>query len=337
MLSTLIKAALLLALTSSIAFGYQAIRLNVSEGDAKERDKAFNAILEVDLEDAGFTPKDVHAGIEYYYRLFYGTKLLKDGKPNPQFKEDYVENLDNLGFITISNEENMRELLMKEPSLGGFAPLNYLIYKKKSETKTYVGTLTPEAMLDITKVKDPEVRKQFTSYIDALSEATDAGMGGEVEYVEIDKLNDKTMMEFEVPFDRSGDILDAKFDFMEKFEKAFEKEEYIIAGKRDFAEFWADNDLENDKYDAYWVYSLCHFTFSYTVFNVWQRPELGVSAPCSMYMYVEKDKDVLHVGMPSVENWITFGKITDPAQIKFIKEMDEKIRSIMISLGAKEI
>ncbi|MDD3477038.1 MAG: hypothetical protein PHI38_09225 [Sulfurimonas sp.] len=337
MLSTLIKAALLLALTSSIAFGYQAIRLNVSEGDAKERDKAFNAILEVDLEDAGFTPKDVHAGIEYYYRLFYGTKLLKDGKPNPQFKEDYVENLDNLGFITISNEENMRELLMKEPSLGGFAPLNYLIYKKKSETKTYVGTLTPEAMLDITKVKDPEVRKQFTSYIDALSEATDAGMGGEVEYIEIDKLNDKTMMEFEVPFDRSGDILDAKFDFMEKFEKAFEGQDYIIAGKRDFAEFWADNDLENDKYDAYWVYSLCHFTFSYTVFNVWQRPELGVSAPCSMYMYVEKDKDVLHVGMPSVENWITFGKITDPAQIKFIKEMDEKIRSIMISLGAKEI
>lgn len=337
MFNTLIKTALLLALTSSMAFSYQAIRLNVSEGDAKERNKAFNTILEVDLEDAGFTPKDVHPGIEYYYRLFYGTKLLKDGKPNPQYKADYVENLDNLGFITISNEEKMRELLMKEPTLGGFAPLNYLIYKKKSETKTYVGTLTPEAMLDITKVKDPEVRKQFTSYIDALSEATDAGMGGEVKYVEIDKLNDKTMMEFEVPFDRGSDILDAKFDFMEKFEKAFEAQEYIIAGKRDFAEFWADNDLQNDRYDAYWVYSLCHFTFSYTVFNVWQHTDLGASAPCSMYMYVEKGKNILHVGMPSVENWITFGKITDPAKVKYIKEMDEKIRAIMISLGAKEI
>jgi uncharacterized protein (DUF302 family) len=337
MLSRLVKTVVLLALTSTMAFGYQAVRLNVSEGDAKERDKAFNGILEVDLEDAGFTPKDVHPGIEYYYRLFYGTELLKDGKPNPQFKTDYVENLDNLGFITISNEEWLLPLLTKEPSLGGFAPLNYLIYKKKSETKTYVGTLTPEAMLDITKVKDPEVRKTFTEYIDALSEATDAGMGGEVEFIEIDKLNDKTMVEFEMPFDRGEDILEAKFNFMEKFEKAFEAKEYIIAGKRDFEEYWADNGLENTRFDAYWVYSLCHFTFSYTVFNVWQHPELGVSAPCSMYMYLDKDSNTLKIGMPSVENWITFGKITDPEQIKFIKEMDEKIKEIMISLGAKEI
>lgn len=337
MFKTLVKTAVLLSITATMAFGYQAIRLNVSEGDAKERNKVFTAILEVDLEDAGFTPKDIHPGIEFWYNKFYGTKLLDNGKPNPQFKTDYVGNLDNLGFITISHEENMRELLLKEPSLGGFAPLNYLIYKKKSETKTYVGTLTPQAMLDITKVKDPEVRAKFTEYIDALSAATDAGMGGKVEYIEIDKLNDKTMMEFEIPFDRGEDVLEAKFNFMDKFEKAFEAKEYIIAGKRDFAEYWTDNDLENDRYDAYWVYSLCHFTFSYTVFNVWQHPELGASAPCSMYMYLEKDSNTLKVGMPSVDNWITMGHITDPAQIKFIKDMDAKIREIMISLGAKEI
>lgn len=337
MLKLLTKATILLSLTATMAFAYQAIRLNVSEGETKERNDAFNGILEVDLEDAGFTPKDVHPGIEYYYRLFYGTKLDKKGKPNPKFKEDYVENLHNLGFITISNEETMLPLLLKEPKLGGFAPLNYLIYKKISETKTYVGTLTPQAMLDIVGAKDEEVRAGFTEMIDALSEVTDEGMGGEVEYIEIEKLNDKTMMEFEIPFDRGDDILDAKFDFMDKFEKAFEDEDYIIAGKRDFHEYWMDNELEQDRFDAYWVYSLCHFTFSYTVFNVWERPELGVSAPCSMYMYVEKDKNVLHVGMPSVNNWITFGHITDPEQLKFIKAMDVKIREIMISLGAKEI
>ena len=337
MLKTFVKVIAILLLSSTILFGYQAMRFNVSEGTKKERNDAFNGILEVDLEDAGFTQKDVHPQIEYYYRLFYGTKLTKKGEPNPKFKKDYVENLENLGFITISNEEWMMPLLVKEPALGGFAPLNYLIYKHLNDKRTYVGTLTPQAMLDITKVKDPEVRKTFTEYIDALSEATDAGMGGEVEYVEIDKLNDKTMMQFEIPFDRGDDIIDAKFDFMEKFEKAFEDEDYIIAGKRDFHEYWTDNGMEQDRFDAYWVYSLCHFTFSYTVFNVWQRPELGASAPCSMYMYVEKEKNVLHVGMPSVENWITFGKITDPKQVKFIKDMDDKIRAIMISLGAKEI
>lgn len=337
MLRTLLKTAVLLSLTATVAFGYQAIRLNVSEGETKERNDAFNGILEVDLEDAGFTPKDIHPGIEFWYNKFYGTKLLDNGKPNPQFKTDYVANLDNLGFITISHEENMLPLLLKEPSLGGFAPLNYLIYKKKSETKTYVGTLTPQAMLDITKVKDPEVRKTFTEYIDALSEATDEGMGGEVEYIEIDKLIDNTMMEFEVPFDRGEDVMDAKYEFMERFEKAFEDEEYIIAGKRMFDEYWEEEGLENDRFDLYWVYSLCHFTFSYTVFNVWQHPELGASAPCSMYMYLEKDSNTLKVGMPSVNNWITFGNITDPKQVKFIEDMDNKIREIMISLGAKEV
>jgi len=337
MLKTLVKTAVLLSLSASIAFGYQAIRLNVSEGETKERNDAFKGILEVDLEDAGFTPKDIHPGIEYYYRLFYGTKLDKKGKPNPKFKADYVENLHNLGFITISNEETMLPLLLKEPKLGGFAPLNYLIYKKIKETKTYVGTLTPQAMLDITGVKDASVRKDFTEMIDALSDATDEGMGGEVEYVEIDKLIDKTMLEFEMPFDRGDDILDAKFDFMEKFEKAFEDEDYIIAGKRDFHEFWTDEEMEQDKFDAYWVYSLCHFTFSYTVFNVWEHPELGASAPCSMYMYVEKDTNTLKIGMPSVNNWITFGKIKDPKKLEFIKAMDEKIKEIMISLGAKEV
>jgi hypothetical protein len=54
-------------------------------------------------------------------------------------------------------------------------------------------------------------------------------------------------------------------------------------------------------------------------------------------MYLEKDSNTLKVGMPSVDNWITMGHITDPAQIKFIKDMDAKIKEIMISLGAKEI
>lgn len=337
MLKTLVKTAVLLSLTATMAFGYQAIRLNVSEGTKKERNDAFNGILAVDLEDAGFTAKDIHPGLEFWYNKFYGTKLLDNGQPNPQFKTDYVANLDNLGFITISHEENMLPLLLKEPRLGGFAPLNYLIYKNKSDNKTYVGTLTPEAMLDITMVKDPEVRESFTAMIDALSEATDEGMGGEVEFIEIEKLNDKTMMEFEVAFERGDDVLEAKFEFMDKFEKAFEKEEYIIAGKRDFAEYWDDNDLEHDRFDAYWVYSLCHFTFSYTVFNVWEHTELGAAAPCSMYMYLEKDSNTLKIGMPSVNNWITMGHITEPERVKFIKAMDERIKNIMISLGAKEI
>jgi hypothetical protein len=54
-------------------------------------------------------------------------------------------------------------------------------------------------------------------------------------------------------------------------------------------------------------------------------------------MYLEKGSNTLKIGMPSVNNWITLGKITDPKKLAFIKAMDEKIISIMKSLGAKKI
>ena len=334
---SIFKILLLFVLSVNTAFAYEVIRLNVSQGIKKEKYDAFNSILEVDLETTGFIQKDIHIQVENAYKRFYGTTYLKDGMPNPKFKKDYIQNLENLSFITISNEKRMMKLLVKEPTLGGFAPLNYLTYKYVNDEKTYVATLTPKAMLDITNVKDEEVRKIFTKYVDKLSAVSDEGMRGKVEFLEIKKLNDKTMMKFEIPFDRGDDILDAKIDFMNKFESVFKGHDYIIAGKRDFHDYWVRHEMKQDRFDEYWVYSLCHFTFSYTVFNVWKRPELGVLAPCSMYMYVEQGGNTLHVGMPSVKNWITIGEIKDPKKIKYIKDMDEKIRGIMISLGAKEI
>ncbi|MCK4973914.1 MAG: hypothetical protein KAR81_01560, partial [Sulfurimonas sp.] len=85
MFKLLVKTVVLLSLTATVALAYQAIRLNVSEGKTKERNSAFEEIVEVDLEDIGFFPKDIHPSIEYHYKRFYGTKTIKKtGKPNPK-------------------------------------------------------------------------------------------------------------------------------------------------------------------------------------------------------------------------------------------------------------
>jgi uncharacterized protein (DUF302 family) len=94
--------------------------------------------------------------------------------------------------------------------------------------------------------------------------------------------------------------------------------------------------MEFDRFDHYWVYSLCHFKFSYTIFNVGKNPEAGAFAPCSMYMYLEKDSNVLKVGMPNVTNWISIANIKDPKMIEEIQNMDKKIVSLMKELGAVE-
>lgn len=333
MLNKLVKTTVALSLAATMAFAANGMRWNVSEGDTNS---AFKGIVETDLEDIGMVPKDIHPGVNGFYRQFYEPKLTDDGKPNPKYDPNFVMNLDNLGFITIASESRLRELLLKAPELGGFSPLNYLIFKKKGENKTFVGTVAPETMLDIVKVKDPAVRAEFTKMIDDLSAVTDKGMGGKVQYSTFDKLPEDTMMNFELKIDTKGDVPGAMLKFQKKFEALFEKNDYIIAGFRDFGTFYSEEGTAFDRYDAYFVYSLCHFKFSYTIFNVGIKPEAGAFAPCSMYMYMDKGTNVLKIGMPNVTNWLVLADVKDPKMVKEIENMDKKIKSLMIELGAVE-
>ena len=107
-------------------------------------------------------------------------------------------------------------------------------------------------------------------------------------------------------------------------------------GFKNFKEAYEDAELVFGKYDAYFVYSLCHFTYSYNMFNK-GRPDAGAFAPCSMYMYIEKDSNKLVVGMPMLSNWTSVLNIKDEVMNKSVVDLDKEIIEIMISLGAKEI
>jgi uncharacterized protein (DUF302 family) len=249
---------------------------------------------------------------------------------------DFKATLDNLGFFSIANDGALRPLLLKAPELGGFSPFNLHIYKKKAENKTYVGHVVPETMLDIVGVTDADVRKNFAAMFPALDSMIEKEIGGKAEYVEYKSLSKSPMMKFELEFERPEDVTEFIDEFQEQFEGTFEENKYIIAGYKNFKEVYNDMEEDFSRYDAYWVYSLCHFVFSEGIFNK-GRPDAGVFAPCSMYMYIEKDSNVLHVGMPKLENWISVMGITDPKKVESIRTLDKDIISIMAGLGAKEI
>ncbi|MDH5465131.1 MAG: DUF302 domain-containing protein, partial [Thiovulaceae bacterium] len=142
------------------------------------------------------------------------------------------------------------------------------------------------------------------------------------------------LMEFTIKVD--GALEDFVDEIQEKWEAAFEEAGYIVAGYKNFKETYDDAGLKFSKYDAYWVYSLCHFPFSNGVFN--ERPDAGIFAPCSVYMYVEKGKKVLHVGMPYLENWINVNGIKKQKHIKAIRDIDAEIIKVFVKeLGAKHI
>lgn len=316
MFSRLLMGAAALSLAASMAFGAQGAKFYVGEGD---KEKEYMSMVNEKIGSIGFVLSDPHERINDAYKTKYGGT-----------------NLDNLGFFSITKDAAVGPLLMKEPSLGGFSPFNLHIYKKQSENKTYVGHVTPETMLDIVGVKDADVRAKFIATFPELDAMIAKEIGSQTQIVDYTALPAKPMMTFEVPFER-GASLDAFItDFQGKFEEKFEENKYIIAGYKDIKASMTDANIEFGRFDAYWVYSLCHFKFSEGIFNQ-GRPDAGAFAPCSMYMYVEKGSNKLMVGMPRLETWIAVMGIKDQKMVDSIHALDKEIVSIMTELGAKEL
>ncbi len=194
----------------------------------------------------------------------------------------------------------------------------------------------PETMLDIVGVKDKAVRSQFVASFAGLDKLTEKEIGSKVKVVNYKALPKKPMMTFEIPFDRAGGVDKFKSDFQGRFEEKFEENKYIIAGYKDMQEAMANIDVKFDRFDAYWVYSLCHFKFSEGIFNR-GRPDAGAFAPCSMYMYVDKGSNKMIVGMPRLETWIAVMGIKDKPMVDSIVALDKDIIRIMQELGAKQL
>jgi hypothetical protein len=186
-------------------------------------------------------------------------------------------------------------------------------------------------------VKNKKDRTAYIKMFKPLDNYVTKEFGGKILNTTFDKLPSKTMMNFEFEVDRSADVVEWAELFQEKFEAAFEKKQYIITGFKNFKEIYEEDlDMPFDTYDQFFVYSLCHFTFSYNIFNK-GRPDAGVFAPCVIYFYIKKGSDKMEVGMPSLAVWAAVMNIKDPIKLEWINKIDKEMVNIMNSLGAKEI
>ena len=329
MIKRIIHTSLLVGLASSFVYGANSVHFNAVAGDQETKyEKEFLPSLE---DATGFVLADPHEKIDDAYASKYG-----DPK-SPEYDKGYKNTLDNLGFFPVSNDKALHPLLLTHPQLAAFQPFNLLIYKTKAEDVSYIGHIAPEAMLDIVGVGDAQTRKAYTSMFGPLDSYVTKSFGGKVEDKQHTTLLPKQpMMHFEISVDKSQDLLDWVEGFQENFEAAFEDKEYVIAGFKNFKEVYADLEMPFDKYEQFFVYGLCHFKFSYEIFNK-GRPDAGVFAPCSMYFYIEKGSNKMIVGMPKVANWGAVMDIKDPKKLKAMQDIDNEIVAVMKSLGAKEI
>ena len=290
------------------------------DGDAQEK---YNNLVEKKLKSIGYQLTDPHKRVNDQYETKWGSTVL-----------------DVLSFMPVVRSSTILPLLNIDPRIAGFAPFNMLIHKKRDENVTHVGHLMPKVMLDILDIQDEEVRTKFSAPFKALDSTIGHTLGGTKSYMTYKKLPEKTMINFEYEFEmpKDGNIDEFLNKFQDSFELAFIDKGYIIAGFYNFMESTSNAEEILSSYSAFWTYSLCHVEFSYKMFDTTgARPDAGLFAPCSMYMYIRKGSNKVVIGMIRLENWTDTLNLTDEKRVDMVKNLDEEIPSILTKLGMKAI
>lgn len=290
------------------------------DGNAEEK---YNELVEKKLKSIGFNLSDPHKRVNDQYETKWGSTVL-----------------DVLSFMPVVRSSTILPLLNIDPRIAGFAPFNMLIHKKLDENVSHIGHLMPKVMLDILDIQDQEVRTKFSAPFKALDSTIGHTIGGKKSYMPYKKLPEKTMINFEYEFEmpEDGDIDDFLDEFQNSFELAFIDKGYLIAGYYNFMDSTSDAEEILSEYSAFWTYSLCHLEFSYHVFdNEGARPEAGLFAPCTMYMYIRKGTNKVVVGMFRLHNWSDTLDITDEKRLGLVERLDTEIPAILTEYGMKAI
>ncbi|MDQ7085088.1 MAG: hypothetical protein Q9M36_09200 [Sulfurovum sp.] len=310
----------LLVLSSSYANAQLTSQLQGLQGNQEAK---IDGLIKK-IEDIGFETVTVNKHIETFYFNKY--------------KEKGVE---MISFFPVINKEKLRPLLLANPDFGAYAPFNFLVYKtldKKTDDNTWFGHLSSETMLDVIGEKNPDTRKSFTAMI----ESYDALVNTQLKPTQSKKfertqaLPKNGLTKFIKKFEQPEDLEDWIEEFVGEHDGRFAKHNFIIAGFVNFKFEYDDMELDFEKYDAYWVSSLCHFEFSNSIFNR-GKPEAGMFAPCSVYFYIPKGSNTLHVGYASVDNWINGLNFTDAKRITRMKAIDTEVGEVFTEMGFERV
>ena len=279
----------------------------------------------------------------YYTMMDKPIKALGYRLPDPRkhvnlvYKEQYGSTtLDVLSFMTIVNDKKVKPLLEIDPKLAGFNPFNVVIYKHQGKDETVISHLTAEVIIEMLEITDQTVISEYTKQMDELdgliaktfpsAVVSHGTYEGEIK---------DSMLHYEITFDRPEDLDDYLDEIQEKVDDTFTEKGYIMAGFFDYK--MGKPDLL-PSYDAFWTFSLCHFPYSYTVFdNEGAMPEAAVFAPCTMYMYIKKDTNTLVIGMPRLANWNRFFTMNNSKRMDFLNKLDKDIPATFLEIGAKEV
>ncbi len=236
----------------------------------------------------------------------------------------------NLAIFT--NDKMVLKLIKKYPKIGLITPLSMSIYSNDATKTINISTLSLAGMARITQISptDPDLIA-YAGLVDAaLHKALPNGSYLPVSH-NIKPSNKPLITAFTTEFELEDDATytDLKEEFEEEFEAELGPVGFLIPKSYKLqAGLLKDNG--HDDYDFYDTYSIIRFNVIFPVSK--NHPDAGAFAPFSLVIYKKKDEDTVHIGFPSIDNWISDLGITDEESIKEVRKTQDMIKGILEEL-----
>jgi uncharacterized protein (DUF302 family) len=285
-------------------------------------------VFTADNSNGKITPKTIQAVFEKA-----GFMVEANNDMNGPFKRDFNNtNFDVFNLMVLWKKETFRELGPKYPKIGLFTPLSMSIYTRKGEKTISVSSITPAGIAAMTGI--PADEKALVELGKSIEGALKAAMpNGHFVKLPYKMKAPEGPLVHEASFKVGDDWEDTKDDLEMKFEGELAPNGFVSPAFVDLNYDLDEHDI--DTYEFYDAYSICKIKVIYTVSKL--HPEAGAFAPCTMYLYLKKGEDTIHMAFPTVHKWISALNITDKESIDVLLDAQGKFEKILEKItGAKK-
>ena len=285
-----------------------------------------NQIFSVDNANGKITAKSIEKAFNES-----GMQVDVNNDMNSIFEKRYKKvHHKSYNLAIFRNNASLTKLINKYPSIGLITPLSMSIYSDDAKNTINISTLSLKGMARITKI--PETDPDLIAYAKLLDAALHNALpnGTYLKPGKSVKASNKSLTtdfttEFELEDGMS--VIEAKESFEEEFEGEIGPVGFLVPKKYKLQE---DVLKEKGDYDFYDTYSIIRFNVIFPVSK--DHPDAGSYAPFSLAVYKKKGDDTVHIGYPSIDNWIDDLGITDKTVIAEVKKTQQMMSDILAEL-----
>ena len=284
-------------------------------------------VFSAENSDGKITPKTIQAAFEKA-----GFMVEANNDMLTPFKRDFkVVHHKVYNLMVLWDKDTFRALGVKYPKVALFTPLSMSIYTEKDATSINVSSITPEGIASMTGI--PATEPALIALGEKIEKVLKTVMpNGKFKKMPYQMIKAEGPLVHEVAFAVKGDDWEeAKDDLEMAFEGELAPNGFVSPAFVDLNYDLDEHDIEAFKFfDAY---SICKIPVIYTVSQ--KHPEAGALAPCTMYLYMKKDENTIHMAFPTVYKWFSALNIQDKASRDVLLDAQKKFENILKKLGAK--